>query len=141
MAVTRADALTGTTKQKELFSDFVTGFDITPFGNQLGRVTNEQAVNQSLRNLIKTSLGERLFQPMIGSDIYSMMFENNVSENVSLIELFVKNTVENNEPRVNLLGVEIKLPPDENTLEITIYYTLINNPEPITLTVILKRVR
>lgn len=141
MAVTRADALTGTTKQKELFSDFVTGFDITPFGNQLGRVTNEQAVNQSLRNLIKTSLGERLFQPMVGSDVYSMIFENNLPEDINLLELFIKNTIDNNEPRVNLLGVEVKDQTNENALEITIYYTLINNPEPITLTVLLKRVR
>lgn len=141
MAVTRADALTGTTKQKEYFSDFVTGFDLTPFGNQLGRVTNEQAVNQSLRNLIKTSLGERLFQPTVGSDVYSMVFENTVPEDITLLELFIKNTIDNNEPRVNLLGVDVKDQTNENALEITIYYTLINNPEPITLTVLLKRVR
>lgn len=141
MAVTRADALTGTTKQKEYFSDFLTGFDMTPFGNQLGRVTNDQAVNQSLRNLIKTSLGERLFQPTIGSDIYAMIFENNYPEVITELELFIKNTIDNNEPRVNLEGVEIKDQSNENALEISIYYTLINNPEPITLTVLLKRVR
>jgi phage baseplate assembly protein W len=141
MAITRADALSGTSKQKELFSDFVTGFDLTPFGNQLGRVTNEQSVNQSLRNLIKTSLGERLFQPMVGSDVYNMLFENNVSENSDLIELFIKNTIENNEPRVFLSGIEVKQSVNENAIEISIYYSLINNPEPITLTVILKRVR
>lgn len=141
MAITRADALSGTSKQKELFSDFVTGFDLTPFGNQLGRVTNEQSVNQSLRNLIKTSLGERLFQPMVGSDVYNMLFENNVSENIDLIELFIKNTIENNEPRVFLSGIQINPLVNENSLEINIYYSLINNPEPITLTVILKRVR
>lgn len=141
MAITRADALSGTSKQKELFSDFVTGFDLTPFGNQLGRVTNEQSVNQSLRNLIKTSLGERLFQPMVGSDVYNMLFENNVSENIDLIELFIKNTIENNEPRVFLSGIEVKPSKNDYSIEINIYYSLINNPEPITLTVILKRVR
>jgi|LakMenEpi03Aug12_release.lakeMendotaPanAssembly.Ray.scaffolds.fasta_scaffold27558_5 phage baseplate assembly protein W len=141
MPITRADALTGTTKQKEYFSDFLTNFDMTPFGNQIGRVTNEQAVNQSLKNLIKTSLGERPFQPMIGSDVYSMLFENQYPEDISLLELFIKNTIENNEPRANLLGVEVKIQPNENSLEISIYYNLINNPEPITLTVLLKRVR
>lgn len=141
MAITRADALSGTSKQKELFSDFVTGFDLTPFGNQLGRVTNEQSVNQSLRNLIKTSLGERLFQPMVGSDVYNMLFENDVSENIDLIELFIKNTIENNEPRVFLSGIEVKTSTNEYSIEINIYYSLINNPEPITLTVLLKRVR
>lgn len=141
MAIKRAETLTGTSKQKEYFSDFLTGFDLTPFGNQLGRVTNEKSVNQSLRNLVKTSLGERLFQPTVGSDIYAMIFENNMPEDVALIELFVKNTIENNEPRVNLLGVEVKDRPNENSIEISIYYNLINNPEPINLSILLKRVR
>lgn len=141
MALTRAETLTGTTKIKENFSDFLTNFDMTPFGNQIGRVTNDKAVSQSLKNLIKTSLGERLFQPTIGSDVYAMLFENNLPEDVSLLELFIKNTIENNEPRANLLGVEVKNISNENSIEISIYYTLINNPEPITLTVLLKRVR
>lgn len=141
MAISRAETLTGTTKIKENFSDFLTGFDMTPFGNQVGRVVNEKAVNQSLKNLIKTSLGERLFQPTIGSDVYAMLFENNIPEDVDLLELVIKNTIDNNEPRVNLLGVQIEEQSNENALEITIYYTLINNPEPITLTVLLKRVR
>jgi predicted component of type VI protein secretion system len=78
---------------------------------------------------------------MIGSDVYSMLFENQYPEDISLLELFIKNTIENNEPRANLLGVEVKIQPNENSLEISIYYNLINNPEPITLTVLLKRVR
>lgn len=141
MAITRADALTGTSKQREYYSDFLTSFDITPFGNQLGRVVNEQAVNQSLKNLIRTNLGERLFQPNIGSDIYALLFENNHPADISNIELFIKNTIDNNEPRANLIEVTVVSTPDENDLEVTIYYTLINNPEPITLTVLLKRVR
>lgn len=141
MAITRAETLTGTTKIRENFSDFLTGFDMTPFGNQIGRVVNEKAVSQSLKNLVKTSLGERLFQPTVGSDVYAMLFENNIPEDVDLLELVIKNTIENNEPRVNLLGVQIEEQSNENSLQITIYYTLINNPEPITLTVLLKRVR
>lgn len=142
MAVTRADTLTGTKKQREFFSDFVTSFSKTPLGNQLGRVTNEQAVNQSLRNLIKTNLSERLFQPLVGSDILKSLFENNTQENADLLELFVENTVKNNEPRVNLIQTIINTDLLEtNSLEISLIYNLINNPEEITLTILLKRVR
>jgi phage baseplate assembly protein W len=142
MAITRADALTGTNKQKDFFSDFTSSFAKTPFGNQLARVTNEQSVNQSLRNLIKTNLGERLFQPLIGSDVYNALFEHNTAENAHEIELLIENTIKNNEPRANLIKTTVSIDPsDENALDITILYTLINNPEPITLTVLLKRVR
>ena len=63
MAVTRADTLTGTKKQREFFSDFVTSFSKTPLGDQLGRVTNEQSVKRSIRNLLLTDPGERFFRP------------------------------------------------------------------------------
>lgn len=142
MAVTRADTLTGTKKQKEFFSDFVTSFSKTPLGNQLGRVSNEQSVNQSLRNLIKTNLGERLFQPLVGSDILKNVFENNTPESLDLLEVYIENTVNNNEPRVNLLQTIINTELfDSNSLEISLIYNLINNPDPITLTILLKRVR
>lgn len=142
MATTRADTLTGTKKQLEFFSDFLTSFAKTPFGNQIARVTNEQSVNQSLRNLIKTNLGERLFQPLIGSDVYNALFEHNLYENTHMIEMFIENTIKNNEPRANLVKTTVNPDvSDENTVEVSILYTLINNPEPITLTVLLKRVR
>ena len=142
MAVTRADTLTGTKKQKEFFSDFVTSFAKTPLGNQLGRVSNEESVNQSLRSLIKTNLGERLFQPLTGSDVYAMLFEQNTPENISMLEMFIENMIRNSEPRVNLLKVVLNTENfDENTFQISLLYNLINNPEPITLTILLKRVR
>ena len=142
MAVTRADTLTGTKKQREFFSDFVTSFSKTPLGNQLGRVSNEQSVNQSLRNLIKTNLGERPFQPLVGSDVLKSFFENNTPESIDLLELYIENTVKNNEPRVNLLQTIINTELfDSNSIEISLIYNLINNPEPTTLTILLKRVR
>ena len=57
MAITRADSFTPLKKNLEFFSDFLDSFAKTPIGNQLGRVINEQSVNQSMINLIKTNLG------------------------------------------------------------------------------------
>lgn len=142
MAVTRADTLTGSKRQIDFFSDFMNDFDKTPYGNQLAKVINVDAVNQSLRNLIKTNLGERLFQPRIGSDIYASLFQNRYEDYADVIELFVKSTIENCEPRAKLIKVTVT--PDgsnENAINVVIDYYLINNPEPITLTIMLRRVR
>jgi len=142
MAVTRADVLTGTKKQTEFFSDFNNNFNKTPFGNQLARLVNENAVEQSLRNLIKTNLGERLFQPRIGSDVYASLFENNFPENLTTLELFIKTTIRNNEPRVILNNITVTSDSiDEHTVTVKLEYSLINNPEELTLDIILKRVR
>jgi phage baseplate assembly protein W len=152
MALTRADSFTNVKKKQEYFSDFVNSFAKTPIGDQLGRVVNEQSINQSLLNLIKTNLGERLFQPRIGSDVYASLFEPNVIL-VNNLKENIETTIRTIETRVNLLTVDVtsiinqltkaskNIGMDENSVEIKIVYTLINNPEPITLTTTLKRIR
>jgi phage baseplate assembly protein W len=78
----------------------------------------------------------------LGSDVTSMLFENNTPEVVSQLEEFIENTIKNNEPRVNLLQTIVNDNSlDSNSVEITLIYNLINNPEEITLTILLKRVR
>ncbi len=159
LKLTRAETLTGAKKKTEFFSDFVSSFVVTPMGNQLGRVTNEKAVNQSLKNILLTDLGERLFQPNIGSDISYMLFEPNLIENYEMIETFIRATVKNWEPRAQIQKVffsdiegqltsesqysakTIQNIKEEHDLYVTIIYNLINNPEPITFNLILKRVR
>ena len=150
---TRAESISPKEKQGEFFSDFLNSFAKTPVGNQLGRVTNEKAVNQSLRNLIKTNVGERLYQPLIGSDVNASLFELNTEAQLSKIEFFIETTILNNEPRVNLIDVlaesslvqnttQTNRPIDPNEIVVTIVYTLINSIEEIVLTIpLLKRVR
>lgn len=61
-----------------------------PFGKPNGLftqsfTTEEQAVS-NLKNLLLTRKGERPFQPLFGSDVYSQLFENidlNLNERIS----------------------------------------------------------
>ena len=139
--MSRANFLINNNKRTELSSDFLTSFAVSPVGNQLGRVVNERAVVQSLKNIISTDLGERLFQPNIGSDIMTMLFEPNYRDYFDQIIMLVKNTIDVNEPRANLLDVQINSPVDEHTVEITLIYQVINKPDEISLTLVFKRVR
>lgn len=142
MALTRADTFTETKKKIDFFSDFVNSFAKTPYGDQLSRITNEKSVNQSLKNLILTNLGERLFQPDIGSNVNSTLFENNSLVTLSNLQFYIQNTIQNNEPRVNLIDVSVDTNiNNENEIIITIFYNLINNPETISFSFFLKRVR
>ncbi len=137
---TRAETLTSA-KKIEYYSDFVTSFAKTPVGNQLSKVINDKSITQCLRNLIFTNLGERLFQPYIGSNINRMLFENNYPEDLDKIEFYVQTTIKNNEPRVNLLEVNVSSGQSEHEIVIQIIYNTINNPEPINVEYIFKRVR
>lgn len=139
--LSRAGVLTGSNRSVEYFSDFTRNFTKSPVGDQLSRVVNEKSINQSLVNLILTNLGERLFQPYIGSNILSSFFENNYRENLTDLEFFIENTIKNNEKRVNLIELDISETDSENEVAITIVYNTINNPEPVTFEYILRRVR
>jgi phage baseplate assembly protein W len=138
--LTRAEAITGPTKKLEFFSDFVTGFTKTPFGNQLGKVTNEQSVTQSLRNLLLTNLGERLFQPYIGSDINKSLFELNDEHYTHTLKTSIEMAIRNSEPRVDIGEITVTSVNDHSVL-IKMVYNLINNPAPLTFEFLLKRVR
>lgn len=70
--VTRAETLTSSSKKAEYFSDVPNSFAKTIFGNELTKVVNERSITQSIKNLVYTNLGERLFQPNLGCDISSM---------------------------------------------------------------------
>lgn len=141
MAITRADVLTISKKQQEYFSDFLNSFAYSPVNNNLAKVTNEESVKQSLKNLILTNLGERLFQPNIGSGIRNLLFENATQPTLSSIEFNIQNTIKFNEPRVVLINVTAKETNNSNEVQVDLLFSMINNPEPISINFILKRVR
>lgn len=137
----RAQTLISNNKKTELFSDFMTSFAKTPVGNQLAKVTDVRSINQSLKNIILTDIGERLFQPNFGSNVRALLFENALDSDLSTIEFYISNSIKNNERRVNLLNVEVQSSENESELIVNIFYNTINSPEPILFTYILKRVR
>lgn len=139
--VTRAQTLNPDKKKTEFYSDFLSSFAKTPVGNQLAKVTNERSINQSLKNILQTDLGERLFQPNLGSNIRAMMFDNSIESNLTAIEFYITNSIEISEPRVNLIEVIVQTSQNENELIINVVYNTINSPEPIIFEYILRRVR
>lgn len=167
MAVTRADTITAITKTKENYSDFLDSFAMSPFSGQLALVKNENSITQALKNLIKTNRGERFFNPGYGSDVNKTLFELNIEEDLADLEEHIINAIKLYEPRAQVLEVSVKpsaksdfslnrlmdnleqdirtalVMPDsvEQSVEITIVYSLINNLTPITVSFLLRRVR
>ena len=113
----------------------------SPVNNNLAKISNEESVKQSLKNLILTSLGERIFQPNIGSGVNNLLFENSTRPTLNSIEFNIQNTIKYNEPRVNIIDVKAKETTNPNAVQVDIVFSMINNPEPISINFILKRVR
>lgn len=123
------------------FSDFSLLFNRHPTSLDVVKKTNEEAIKQSLKNLLLTKHYERPFHPEIGCQIYSLLFENWDP----IVERTMKQTiidmVNKFEPRVRIINLRIDPRPDENGVNITLEFQIINSNKPITFTTALTRVR
>lgn len=124
-----------------VYSDFSTAFLQNPLSGDLGLVVNENAVRSSLRNLILTNRYERLLDPYIGTDLQALLFETPDSGVTKLVQEYIKQTVQNYEPRVNLIDVKCVPYPEQNGYSATIIYSIKTFNGTQTLTIPLTRVR
>lgn len=124
-----------------LYSDLTTNFNIHPIKGDLVLLKDSDAVKRSIRNLILTDPYERFFNPTIGSGINASLFENIGRDTESIIKIRVTETIENFEPRANLISVKVKALPDQNAYSVNIVFSVNNNTQPVQLDFILRRVR
>lgn len=129
-------------KQPIIYSDFVNNLALHPLSNDIARITNSEAVKQSIKNLVLTNYGEKLFNPEIGSNLSKSLFEPLDGFTLNDMQDHIVNTITFHEPRANLIEVRVSGDPnDENTAVATIVFSLINTNEVTTLNLILRRVR
>lgn len=130
-----------TPKQREVYSDFLSNLDTHPFSSDVAKVKNEQAIKQSIRNLLLTNVGERFFRPYLGSNVYKSLFELIDNFVINDIKTHIENTINAYEKRADLISVNVVDNGDGNSLTATIQFSIINTGDTATLNLILKRVR
>jgi phage baseplate assembly protein W len=128
-------------RKAEYFSDFRKDLFPNLVNSDISRKTDEEAVKESIRNLILTDTGERLFQPNIGCDVRRQLFENFTPQTKFSIETSIRTVINQYEPRCQLISVEATGDPDKNVFYVTIIFILINIPEEIELVLTLDRAR
>jgi phage baseplate assembly protein W len=142
MAVLKRDKYTQQTNKSYIFTDLINNLDVNPDTKDLYRNVNLNAIQQSLKNLIFTDRGERLYQPNVGSDIRKVLFENFTPQTADMLREYIKSTIELNEPRVKYEDSQIDVYEDQNAASISIFFSTIIQPGVTqTLTVLLTRVR
>ena len=68
------------------FKDVSATFKLNPINLDLITLSNENAIARSIRNLIFTIPGEKPFEPLIGSNVTNLLFENMDSLTASSIQ-------------------------------------------------------
>jgi len=128
-------------KKRVLYTDFHKDLTINPISSDLALRSNEESVKESLKNLILTDRGERLMQPNIGSDVRASLFENATPVTLKILEERVRDVINNFEPRVSIIEIDVNSLYDDNRVQITIYFYVKNKEEPLSVDVFIERVR
>ena len=123
------------------WSDLDLDFTAHPVTKDIVRKTNVEAVKRSVRNLIRTNKYEKHFHPEIDGGVTRHLFELSTAHTKHSIELAVRNCLANFESRVIVDDVRVSGDLDRNGFNVSIYFTVINSPEPIEIALFLERVR
>ncbi len=126
--MSRADTFIGKIKEVERYSDFTNNFTVNPLTGNLARVTNEESIKQSIRNLILTNPGEAFYDVNKGSKIRSMLFEIASSKEDEIIKDLIRNTINNYEPRCSIVNISVTDLTEANRLIVTLTFTIRNIP-------------
>ena len=104
----------------------------------ISKVTDIQAVKRSVRNLVLLNAYEKPFHPEIASGVRGMLFELTTQDNIVLKDN-IKALISSFEPRAKI--TEILVSDVGNDLNVTMMFTIHNDPSPQELDLVLQRVR
>ena len=129
------------TLNQVVYKDIDTLFDIHPVTRKLNILTNNAAVARSVKNLVLTNKGERPYQPFLGCDVRNKLFELNDGLIESEVEGVISDVINQYEPRAELISVVANIRPDQHSVEVTITFRVVNQQDPISINLMLERVR
>ena len=121
------------------YKDFDMDFGKHPAHGDLLTVKKTTAISRSINNLIKTQMGERLFQPAIEGGLNALLFEPYGALTMSRIKKTITQTINKYEPRANLKMVTVVADEDNNAYLISIIYVPDNDVQETNLEVLLER--
>lgn len=125
-------------KQINLYSDLNFFISKNPFTNDFAIRKDQNAIKQSIKNIVLTSIGERPFDKTFGTTIYNSIFELPY-----LIEFYCDETIRlainKYEPRIKIENITYETDNQEVTVNISFFIISLNIKDKVTIT--LERTR
>ena len=113
------------------FKDINLSFSPHPVTKDLTVLRNENAIKRSVRNIVQTIPTERFFNSILGSDVRNLLFDNFIDfGTASAIEDQITIAIQNFEPRVDNLQVNVVPRPDQNEFTVNVLFDIIGQEFP-----------
>ena len=130
-----------TNTPKRIYKDIDMSFKPNVLTNDVSKKVDVNAVKQALKNVLLTKKGEKPFDPNYGSGIYDLLFEPMDYFISNVMQKEIETTIENYEPRVELIDVQCSPNFALEQYEIRIEFYVVGVREPQVYTNTLERLR
>ena len=112
------------------FKDISLSFKKHPVTDDILVLNNEDAIKRSVQNLVRIQVGEVFFNNLLGSRISGSLFELATADYTDPIRSEIETSIRNFEPRVNLTDIKFISIPDNNSIDVTIFYDIVGLNTP-----------
>lgn len=112
------------------FKDISMSFQSNPLTFDLIALRDANAIARSVRNIITTRPGEKLFNPDFGTKITDSLFELLDETTADEIKDEIEYSINNFEPRVRYINSIVEPKYDENAFNVKIIYQIIGIDVP-----------
>lgn len=123
------------------YSDISIDFIRHPLTKDITKKTDSAAVKQAVKNLILMDLAGKPFHPEVTFGLKAFLFENFTPLTVAAFRRRIDEILYIYEPRINVLDLQLEEDLDANQLMMTLWFSVVNIPQPIDLTLYIERVR
>ena len=114
----------------QAFKDVSMTFQRNPLNNDIIALKNANAIARSIRNIVFTLPGVKFFDPEFGCTISQQLFENIDDISATQISNEIEESINNYEPRVDLVEVETLPNYDNNVFDVNIVYEIVGADVP-----------
>jgi len=122
------------------YKDIDLTFEKKPTGD-VYKKEDAAAVKQAVKNLLLTNYYEKPFQPFYGGDLNRFLFDLSEGFDVLEIKEQILTAIDTYEPRAEVQAINADVSPDQNRVNITVVFRVINTTDTVQLDLSIARLR
>lgn len=123
------------------YSDISLSMKRNPVTKDLDEITNEQAVQASILNILATGPYERLFRPDLGAGLKEMLFEPMTELTTARMINKIRSAIETQEPRVLIDDIRVIMNEEKQLYDIFVICTIKDTKQEVEITQTLQKGR
>ena len=112
------------TRNSTSITDLNLSFEINTNTGDFNKLSTEAVIRRSLDTILTTGMMEKPFREDFGSDVAIRLFEVVGSRDIPAIQSQIRNAIDRNEPRIQLIDLAVYGDFLNNRLEVTISYMI-----------------